>query len=300
MYALRYVLGVFALLALGLIGQHLRLGASGPPQPRDNTLLRLASVNVHYIVLGQTSGRWSETGWQNRRGAVDASFKALDADIVAFQEMESFQRGSDGSVNLARDWLLAKNPDYAVTASGDWREFPVTQPIFYRKDRLTPRDQGWFFFSDTPDVLYSRTFNGSWPAFCSWAEFEDQQGRRFRVYNLHFEYRSRSNRRLSAALVRDRIAAVIASGLPVIVLGDLNALHGSATMQLLEQADVEFARVNGATYHLDRGLHLFGAIDHVGLSPNVQLSRGPWVDRRRFDGVRPSDHYPVVADVTLK
>ena len=77
------------------------------------------------------------------------------------------------------------------------------------------RDQGWFFFSETPDVIYSRTFNGSWPAFCSWAEFADVEGRVFRVYNLHYESRSVSNRRLSAGLTRDRLAPVIAERIVV-------------------------------------------------------------------------------------
>jgi hypothetical protein len=143
---------------------------------------------------------------------------------VAFQEMESFRRGSDGGLNLARDFLLERNPGFAAAASGDWREFPSTQPIFYRRDRLRLIDQGWFFFSTTPDVIYSRTFDGSWPAFASWAEFAPLDGGRpFRVVNMHFEYRSGSNRLQSAGLVRDRIRPAIAAGTPTFVVGDLNA-----------------------------------------------------------------------------
>lgn len=268
--------------------------------PADGSALRIATYNVHYIVLSEETGAWSVGDWERRKEPLDKAFKALQADIVAFQEMESWSRGSDGSVNLTRDFLIAQNPDYGVAATGDWREFPTTQPIFYLKERLQQIDQGWFFFSDTPDVIYSRTFNGSFPAFASWVQFLDQEtGDRFRVANVHFEYSSRSNRLLSAALVRDRIQPWIDSGETVFLVGDLNALHGAQTMDILEEAGVVFDRTPGATYHLNKGVHLIGAIDHLSRTPNVVLRNGPFVVQERFDGEWPSDHHPVYADYLL-
>lgn len=271
----------------------------GPVPPADGAL-RVATHNVHYIVLGAQEGRWSEGDWPRRRPALDAAFKALEADLVAFQEMESWSRGSDGSVNLARDWLLARNPGYAAAASGDWREFPSTQPILYRRARLTVVDEGWFFFSETPDVIYSRTFNGSFPAFASWVRFADAAGRRLRVVNVHFDFASWENRRRSAELVRDRVRPWVAAGERVLVMGDLNALHGSRTMDILAEAGVAFPRVPGATMHFDRGLRLFGAIDHIGHAGPVRVVGGPYVEQRAFGGVWPSDHHPVVLDIALE
>lgn len=291
-----------SVLSLSLLAcaQHYRLTDRDEIPAADPAHLRVATHNVHYILLGRDTGPWSRADWERRKPALNAAFRALDADIVAFQEMESFLRGSDGSVNLARDYLARENPDYAVAASGDWREFPSTQPVFYRKSRLQVIDQGWFFFSDTPDVIYSRTFNGSYPAFASWVEFATRDARRFRVYNLHFEYRSASNRRLSAQLVARRIAPVLAEGMPILVLGDTNALHGWRTMDILRDAGLTFLRPGAATYHLNRGVNLLGAIDHIGLSAGIAPRRGPWVVQRQFGGVWPSDHYPVVADVALE
>lgn len=272
----------------------------GPVDPPAEGALRLATWNVHYIRLDEPTGDWSVADWDRRKDPMDDAFKALDADIVAFQEMESFQGGDDGSVNLARDHLLAQNPGYAAAASGDWREFPSTQPIFFRRDRLRLLDQGWFFFSETPDVIYSRTFDGSWPAFASWAHFAPVGGGpAFRVVNVHFEYRSGSNRRLSAALVRDRIGPWIARGEPVVLLGDLNARAGSDAVGLLEDAGLVFAQVQGATYHFNRGLNLFGAIDHIAATPGLTPVGPPVVLRQRFRGEWPADHYPVLADYRL-
>lgn len=272
----------------------------GPLEPPAPDVLRLATWNVHYIRLDEAEGDWSVADWDRRKGPMDDGFKALSADIVAFQEMESFQGGDDGSVNLARDYLLARNPDYAAAASGDWRVFPSTQPILFRRDRLRLLDQGWFFFSDTPDVIYSRTFDGSWPAFASWAQFSPAGGGpAFRIINVHFEYRSGSNRRLSAELVARRIGPWIAAGEPVVLLGDLNARDGSTAVEILERAGLVFAPVQGATYHFNRGLNLFGAIDHIAVTAGITAAGPPVVVRQKFRGEWPADHYPVVADYRL-
>ena len=212
--------------------------------------------------------------------------------------MESFGRRS-APANLTLDYLRDQNPDYAVAAAGDPTEFPNTQPILYRADRLSLRDEGWFFFSKTPDVIYSRTFNGSWPAFASWAEFSDRNGTVFRVYNLHTEYRSASNRKLSAALVAERIAESM-TRMPVFVIGDFNAIAGSATLGILEDAGVMFDPVQGPTFHFNGGLNLFPAIDHIGRSDRIIPVGDSFSVRGQFDGDWATDHYPVVGDFTLR
>ena len=289
---------VLALMLTACV-QLVRHSGDAPVPPRDPDVLRLATYNVHYIILQEPTGPWSVGDWDRRKGPLDLAFKAVDADVIAFQEMESFAGGNDGGTNLTLDWLLAQNPGYRAAAVGDWREFPSTQPILYRADKLEAVDQGWFFFSDTPDVIYSRTFNGSYPAFASWAEFQRPDGARFKVVNVHFEYSSRSNRLLSAALVRDRISPWIAAGETVFLVGDKNARLGARTLQILAEAGLQFAPVDGATYHFDRGINLFGAIDHVAYPDGVTLAGGPVVLRRRFAGEWPTDHYPVLADFRL-
>ena len=289
-----------ALLILGLGVNYLWQSRGPELAPRAEGSLRIAPLNVHYIIMGQREGRWSEANLANRQAPLDATFKALGADIVGFQEMESFARRSSNDVNLARDWLLAENPGYAAAASGDPAQFPSTQPILYRPDRLELLDQGWFFFSETPDVIYSRTFNGSFPAFASWADFEVREtGNSFRVLNIHLDYSSRENRRLSTELIADRVAGWRAEGREVILIGDMNALRGSRLHRMLEGEGLSFLPVAGATVHFDRGLNLFGAIDHVAHSDGLRPVGAPMGYREKLGEVWPTDHYPVLADFAL-
>ena len=282
------------LLALALLAAC----ATGPDRlpPRPDGALRVASYNVHYIVLSEQTGPWSVGDWERRRGPLASAVRATGADVIAFQEMESFRRGSDGGINLARDWLLEQLPGLSAAATGDWQSFPSTQPIFYRPDVLRRTDQGWFFFSDTPEVIYSRSFDGSCPAFASWAAFEDlRTGHPVTVVNVHLDAFSRVNRRMSTDLIARRLAPWIADGRTVILAGDLNAVTFMYPLQGLKKAGLTFAGVNGSTYHFNRGLNLFGAIDHVAYA-NAQQVSDPMVLRARFDGEWPTDHYPVVVD----
>lgn len=286
------------LLAVGCQMQRNSGGAAPGPVPLG--ALRVVTHNVHYILLNETEGRWSRTGWDRRKPALDAAFKALSPDIAAFQEMESFAGGHESGVNLALDWLLAQNPSFAAAAVGDPATFPSTQPILYRRDRLELRDQGWFFFSETPEVIYSRTFNGSYPAFASWAVLRDRAtGRDVSVINVHFDYRSWENRRRSAELVAEAVRARVAAGERVVLLGDVNARMGSPSHAILQGAGLQFLPVSGATVHFDRGMNLFGAIDHIAIGPGVAARGASMVLRQSFGGVWPSDHYPVAADLVL-
>ncbi|WP_100369353.1 endonuclease [Yoonia maricola] len=295
------VLGAITLVLTALVGcQTIRNSGQEPlPAPIDGTL-RIATYNVHYIILGRDTGDWSVGDWERRKTPLDLAFKAVGADVIGFQEMESFARGSNGRVNLTLDWLLANNPSYAAAAVGDPSIFPSTQPIFYRRDRLTVLDQGWFFFSDTPDVIYSRTFNGSFPAFTSWAQFRDNaNGEVFRVINLHTDYASRSNRIQSIELVAERIAPWIGDNETLFVIGDFNGRIGDTVIDILVDEGLDFAPVKGSTFHFNRGINLFGAIDHIASAGNAQLANPPVVLRQKFADEWPTDHYPVVADYRL-
>ena len=301
LYTIFKVFGAIVLALITLVGcQTIRNSGNLPLSPPSADALRIATYNVHYIILGQETGAWSVGDWERRKGPMDQAFKAVSADVMGFQEMESFGRGSGGRVNLTLDWLLANNPGYAAAAVGDPSEFPSTQPILYRRDRLNLLDQGWFFFSDTPDVIYSRTFNGSWPAFASWAQFEDiDTGEVFRVINIHTEYRSRSNRIQSVELVAERIAPWMANGETLFVVGDLNARLGDRVVDILAQTGLTFAPVKGSTFHFNRGFNLFGAIDHIAHAGGANLVGEPIVVRQKFDGEWPTDHYPVIGDYRL-
>jgi len=299
----RIALGIALILGLLLFIAGCQLirnsqGLSLPPAAEQ--VLRVATYNVHYIRLNKKTGKWGTDHWEQRKQPLDAVFKSLNADIVAFQEMESFSRGSQDNNNLTRSWLTANNPEFSVAAIGPWRSFPSTQPMFFRHDRLEVLDQGWFFFSETPDEIYSHTFNGSYPAFASWVQFQDiASSRAFYVINVHLDFSSRENRQRSVALTVERVKPWIDQGQVVLLLGDLNARLGSTLHKSLQAAGFNFAPITGSTYHFNRGINLFGAIDHIAHTSNIKRAGDPVVVREKYGRTWATDHYPVVVDFQL-
>lgn len=254
--------------------------------------LRVATLNVHYI-----SPRVAEMAWEPRRQAVIDVLRDADADIVAFQEMETFRGASFERQNIQRDDVAAAFPGHRFAAEGDPEIYPSTQPILYRADRLGVLEQGFFFFSPTPDVIYSRPWHKRFPAFASWVRFEIRGfAQTIVVVNVHFDASSLRNRLKSARLVAERIDRIVGPREAVIVAGDFNAAWFQRPVQIVARAGLTPAATKGPTYHFNRGIDVLPAIDHVLVSSPLIPVRTR-VDRRSIDGVWPSDHYPVVVDL---
>jgi len=270
-----------------------------PPVAADT--IRLGSWNVHYIITRKEKGSWGTDHWDRRKVPMDKVFKALNADIIAFQEMESFSGGNEDGNNLTRTFLSELNPEYAVAAVGPWQSFPSTQPFFYKKDVVDVLEQGWFFFSETPDQIYSRTFNGSYPAFATWVQFHSAKSdTQFRIVNVHVDFSSRDNRTRSVELIVERIKPWLQAGEEVVIVGDLNARLGSSLHKMIEAAGLRFVPLDGSTYHFNAGLNLFGAIDHIAYTGGMMPTGEGRVLRAKMGETWASDHYPIVADFRIE
>lgn len=255
----------------------------------------VGTLNIHYVAAGQT-----RLHWPDRREAVAAAIREGRPDIMAFQEMETFEGGHFNDRNVQLTYLREQFPEYAFAAVGDPRVYPYTQPIMYRRDRFEQLEQGFFFFSPTPDEIYAEPWEGRYPAFTSWARFLDRaSGRRFYLYNLHFDYQSRENRLRSARLVAERVQSRERHGEGALVVGDFNAPWFFRPVQLVTEAGLEVAETTGSTVHFFRGINLLPAIDHVLYSEHFAHTETR-VLRHRFEGSWPSDHYPVFVTLTVE
>ncbi len=255
--------------------------------------ITIGTFNVHYV--GRDKGRLE---WDRRKDAVAAVIEEQMPDIMAFQEMETFEGGHFNDKNIQLEFLRHGFTGYSFTAVGDPREYPFTQPIMYRSNRFSEIEQGFFFFSETPDQIYSRSWDGRFPAFCSWARLHDRvRNRTFYVYNVHLDSGSRINRNKAAVLIVDRITNREYPDEPVIVTGDFNAPAYFPPVRKFADAGLKVARTRGSTVHFNLGINVVPAIDHVLYSDRFSHLQTRVV-RKRFDRVWPSDHYPVF--VTLE
>lgn len=271
------------------------LSGCAEPSLAGRETVRLGSLNVHYVAADQ-----ERLDWELRKDAVAAAIREGDPDIMAFQEMETFDGGHFSERNVQLAYLRQQFPHYAFAAVGDPRRYPSTQPIMYRSDRFEPVEQGFFFFSPTPEIIYSDPWAGRYPAFASWVRFRDRrEGLHFYLYNIHFDYSSRENRIRSARLVAERVSGRDHSEDPVLVVGDFNAPWFFKPIRILIDSGLDPANTTGSTVHFNRGVNLIPAIDHVLYSPEFEALRTE-VLRKKYDGRWPSDHYPLFVSLGLE
>ena len=274
--------------------------------------LVVGTFNVHFNAPWQR-----KRSWDNRKYAVVTLIESLRADIILFQEMETFVDMNYRDDNLQLGWILSHLPIYAVAAidpatmvdpaksEADSDEhnrsdtFPSSQPILYRRDRFRLLDEGFVTFSETPDVPYARPWYGNgYPSYLTWAKFEDlSTSKSLVVVNLHFDAFNRRNRMRGAALAAERLPEIIAVADAQIVGGDFNAHDTSPTLDLVRSIGLSESGTRGSTYHFYRGIHLIPGIDHILVARGLEtISTNRYRDRPA--GVRPSDHYPIVVELS--
>lgn len=259
---------------------------AGAPEP-----LTIMSFNIRYGTADDGPNRW-----ELRRGHLIDLLKGHDPDVLGVQEALHFQI----------DEILQGLPDYRMVGVGrsDGGQSGEYSAILYRAARLSPRQSATFWFSDTPEIIKSNTWGNAIERICTWALFDDQQGRAFYVYNLHLDHISQPSREKSVTLLLDRIAARSPAA-PVIVTGDFNTGEANpATQAMLKMFRDTFRVARPAATDVGTANQFtFGRvggdkIDYVFVEPATEVLSADII-RTAVEGRYPSDHFPVIARVRL-
>lgn len=182
--------------------------------------------------------------------------------------------------------------------------------IFYNKNRYSPLEFDHFWLSDTPDVIGSMTWGNRIPRMVTWAKFFDKKtNQEFYAVNTHFDHQSVNAREKSAELILEKIKDFDAE-LPVLLTGDFNTAPDSTPYKTLtsegafhdlwETAGVRYNEHLGTFngFHDPTGGGPTRRIDWVMGKGNVEAHSIEIIDEYK-NGQFPSDHYPVISDVTL-
>ena len=260
------------------------------PQKR---VLRIASFNNQY----ENSYR----PWAERRGRVVRLVRDQRWDVVGMQEpfwgqvkdMSEDFGGEYGWVGCSTDGLIE---------DGYWHY----NPIFYRLDRIELLDWGRFWFSETPDVPASKSWDTHTSRFCVWAHFRDRAGGgEFFQFNCHFDHKGETARQQSARLVLEK-AAQIAGDKPYFVNGDLNTIQGSPACNILVEGGLQdtYYTARRRTNTLIASWNNWKPaqeveepcnFDHIFISPGTRALSWELVTAE-YDGKTPSDHYPITVE----
>ena len=275
------------LTSLGLL-------ALRPAAPLDE--LRVMSFNIRY-----GSADDGQNAWPKRRALVLDLLREFEPHVLGLQEALRFQL------------------DEIEQALPRWREVGVGRDdgarageysaILFDSGRLALLEQGTFWLSDEPERVASTSWGNEIPRICTWARFEDRSsGRRFHAFNTHWDHRSQASRERSAKLILQRVRAAAADG-PALLLGDFNAGEQNAAFRaLLDEASPRLADSFRRLHPQDSEVGTFNGfagrrdgakIDAILVSPHWQVLAAQ-IQRQSRAGRYPSDHFPVLARLSLQ
>jgi len=254
--------------------------------------------------------------WPRRRDRVASVLRFHALDLVGLQEPLHAQ-----VVDLAH-----RLPAFAWVGVGraDGQTEGEFTPIFYRRDRFELLDHDTFWLSETPTVAGRKGWDARYIRIATWAQLRDRgSDATFFHFNTHLDNIGATARKESAYLLLAQMNA-IAGKQPVVLTGDFNAPPTAPAYRILtgqwwQQNRPHYPPLDDARTLATHAHHgpiatlnssftdpLIRRVDYIFVR-NVLQRRPPLrigvrqhgVLTDHWDGRYPSDHLPVLTELTL-
>ena len=250
----------------------------------------------------------------NLRCKNDGEQSITNRSKVAIEVIRQYAPDSFGVQECTPRWkrILAYNlgDDYAcVGASRDfYGPFTEYSSIYYLKDKYNLIDSGTFWLSETPEKRWTKSFDSTCYRIASWALLENKEtGERYTHINTHLDHVLETTREAQMKVLIECVNKV-ANGSPIIMTGDFNDYEDSLVYAVAckdfndwkvvaKQSDDgrTFTSYGNKSEESHKGI---GAIDYIFADKSLVVDTYKII-RDTVQGIYPSDHYPIVADIRL-
>ncbi|MHA8051313.1 dephospho-CoA kinase [Aquirufa sp. ROCK-SH2] len=239
--------------------------------------------------------------WKNRIVMCGDLIKYHQADIIGMQEAFVHQIKDVQKVLPQHIWF--------GNGRDDGKEEGEFSPIFYNKNKYKVLIQKTFWLSDSCEKV-----GFGWDAACrrvvTWGHFQEiKSGKKFFVFNTHFDHLGKIARRESAKLVLKKIKE-IAQNSPTILLGDFNASPDDEPIQILVDENNPDKIINSSKISRNGHYGPIGSfngfkserekseIDYIFVKNGIKCLQHS-THSETWNNRYPSDHFPVSATLIL-
>lgn len=256
--------------------------------PEDGKI-HIMSCNVRCI----SPLDFGKKNWFYRADLLVRGIKNSNPTVIGFQEATKWQYA----------YLQESLPAYdSVITYRDKMFNSEGCPVFYRSDLYNLVEKDSFWLSETPEKM-SKDWGAACYRICSYVILEEKtSGRQFVVFNTHLDHVSDEARIKGIGVVLDKIRQF--GSLPSVIMGDFNANESSetyknATGNFLDAKYQAKKAMTGCTYQ-----NWGAALDMANIDYFMISKTGFTVDEYRvitdtYDGVYPSDHFPIYTVLEL-
>lgn len=258
--------------------------------------IKVMSFNLRYL-----NDHDGENHWSHRADKAVQMIRMHDPIIVCTQEV---------TPPMLQD-LVRALPDYDFVGSGRSADGDGEHcAVFYKKNEVNLEDHGQFWLSEEAEQPGSIGWDALLPRICTWAQFSNEAGNAWFVFNTHLDHVGKEAKLKGMQLIWQRIQKTWQDErIPIILAGDMNSHPDSPAIQFINDQRLDeherlvdaYSILNedvGATAHGFKGRTEGNPIDYIFVSSNMQVEH-VLVDRSKIDGAYPSDHYPVIAELSL-
>ena len=258
-------------------------------RPTESESLRVMTFNIRY-----GTARDGEHSWPMRRERVAERIRTTDPDVLALQEALTFQLDELAEV-LSGYTKIGQHRE-----GGTGGEFSG----LYIRENMRIVDHGEFWFSESPEVPGSKSWDSSLPRMTAWVDLGfNASNRSVRIYGTHYDHRGPEARRRASEMIVEHAKGVER----VIVMGDLNAKAEAPPLKVYWDGGFSSA-VGIATPGETRGT-FNGFRDETGggrsrridfvLLRGALKAESAAILSGRVEGLFPSDHDAVTASIRL-
>lgn len=257
--------------------------------------MNIMSFNIRY-----STDRDGVNSWTNRIEMVNGLLKFYEPDIFGLQEalhpqIKDIKKGLPGY-----EWF--------GVGRDDGKKRGEFAPIFFNKSKFILIESGNFWLAEdcTKPAL---GWDAACTRICTWGKFKSKvTGKKFYVFNTHFDHRGDEARKNSAILIREKIEEMTyKNNLPVILTGDFNLKPDSEPIALLKKALSDSRDISEAAPYgpvgtftsFDWNAPMEGRIDYVFVRGGIKVLKYAVLTDSK-DQRWPSDHLPVFVKVQLK
>lgn len=257
--------------------------------------LKVGSYNLRYD--NQTDAA-AGNGWTLRYPVIAQIIKFNDLDVFGVQE------GFHHMLNNLVDSL----PGYKWIGVGrDGGQKGEHSAIYYKAAKFKLLKSGNFWLSPADTEKPNVGWDAALTRVCTWAQFKEiKTGFVFNFFNVHMDHVGVLARNESAKLIIAKMKEMT-NGKPTILTGDFNANQNSdAYLTINESGLLKDSYVlspvklaNGPTFNgfkID-GNNSNARIDHIFVTKQFKVKRYG-ILTQTFNGKLPSDHYPIVVNVS--
>lgn len=259
--------------------------------------LRTMTFNIRYDNPDDTPN------WEHRKDRIVSLINFYEPTFLGTQEALFHQL----------DYLdnQLSHYDYIGKGRKDGKKGGEFSALLYdtTKAKLVGQSDSTIWLSKTP-TQPSKDWDAAFPRILTWGQFElKESGETVFVFNTHFDHVGDTARAKSAKLILKTIREVAGQS-PVILTGDFNVEQSSKPYKILTSSflsDAFYAseeknagpEFTYSGFKAAEGTNDDGRrIDYIFVNDDITVKQQVIISSFR-DGYYPSDHLPVIADLTL-